>query len=167
MGPNRYFQAKYWQHLDFFFFWRWVTSANIVLLVQGLVLTHSSIPTPVSTTVRLPYLIMGSVTATAAAHFIVMKISEKFVLKLKHHYLMWFIQSIHFTNIILMENPSDTLYQLFLLGKSSRYTSPSINFWKILPIHIIYTSIWPKTTDIWVSRYFGVMYRQCLGGGIG
>ena len=35
-----------------------------------------------------------------------------------------------------MENPSDTLYQLFLLGKSSRYTSPLINYGKILPIHI-------------------------------
>ena len=51
--------------------------ANIVLLVQGLMLTHISIPTPVSTTVRVPYLTVGSVTATAAAHFIVMKISEK------------------------------------------------------------------------------------------
>ena len=57
---------------------------------------------------------------------------------------------------------SDTHHQLFLLWKSFRYTSPSIFYVKILPTHIIYTSIWLKKTDIWVNRYYRKLYRQYL-----
>ena len=169
MGPHRYFQAKYchkWDHTDIFR----LNTFNIG--------TTSTIPTNNGPHYQAKYL--------QGDHNLVKKQQQLQKLKddsiILHNY---FNQDGSFPALcIKTEAPlrikfnlfqcryispttytgksSDTHHQLFLLWKSFRYTSPSIFYVKILPTHIIYTSIWLKKTDIWVNRYYRKLYRQYL-----